>query len=278
VVDSKLDAELLQLARSAAEAAADVLLTDRPDVLTTDTKSSAVDVVTQMDRRSENLIRDAVLRVRPLDSFLGEEGGASTGSSGVTWLVDPLDGTVNYLYDFPIWAVSIAAEVDGLTRVGVVVVPRLGQTFWATRDAGAFCNDRGAIRQLRVSNPVTLSQSLVATGFGYRRGRRAMQSRALVGVLPNVRDIRRAGAAAVDLCFVASGRVDAYFERGLSPWDVAAGALIATEAGAIVVPPDNSFASDALYFAAAPSIAVELADLLQRVGAYDLDLPDDVDV
>jgi myo-inositol-1(or 4)-monophosphatase len=272
-----LDQQLLPVARKAALVAARLLVNERPEVLQTESKSSLVDIVTDMDRRSETAIRDVLARQRPDDSILGEEGGASEGTSGVTWIVDPLDGTVNYLYDQPSWAVSIAAEYEGLARVGVVAVPMLGLTFFATRGTGAYLDEDGVVAQIGVSAATDVSQSLVATGFGYKRGRRGSQVRALVDILPNVRDIRRLGAAAVDLCFVASGRVDAYFERGLSPWDVAAGALIATEAGAVVEPADDSYATDKLYFAAAPGIAAEFKDLLLRAGAQWPDLSDNFD-
>jgi myo-inositol-1(or 4)-monophosphatase len=154
----------------------------------------------------------------------------------------------------------------------------LGLTFWATRGTGAYVDQDGVVSEVKVSGATDLAQSLVATGFGYKRGRRATQVRALVDIVPNVRDIRRMGAAAIDLCFVASGRVDGYFERGLAPWDVAAGALIATEAGAVVEPADDSFATDRLYFAAAPGIAADLKELLMRAGAHWPDLSDDYDI
>jgi len=270
------DTDLLEIAQEAAAAAAAVLFEQRPTVLLTESKSSLVDIVTDMDKRSESIIRDVLARRRPHDAVLGEEGGATSGSSEVTWVVDPLDGTVNYLYDRSSWAVSIAAEVDGLTRVGVVAAPALGVTYWATRGGGSFADYRGTVQQLH-ANPVTdLAQSLIATGFGYRRGRRAMQARVLPQVLPNVRDIRRAGAAAIDLCAVAHGRVDGYFERGLAPWDVAAGALIAAEAGAVVRPRDDNYATDRMYFAAAPGIADALYELLMTADADGDDLADDV--
>ena len=271
-----LDHELLAVALNASTVASRILLDERPAELSTDTKTSSVDVVTEMDRRSERAIREYIAAHRPGDAVLGEEGGATAGSSGVTWIVDPLDGTVNYLYDLPQWAVSIAAEVAGVTRVGVVAVPRLDEVFWASIGQGAFCTKASRDHSLNVSAVSDLALSLVATGFAYTRGRRATQARGLVGVVPNVRDIRRAGAASVDLCHVAAGKVDAYFEKGLQPWDVAAGALIAREAGAIVVP-DHSYAFDEVYVAAAPGIASDLLDLLAGAGAFDADLPDDFD-
>jgi len=165
--------------------------------------------------------------VRPHDAFLGEEEGSSTGTSAVRWVIDPIDGTVNYLYDLPDWAVSIAAEIDGETVVGVIEIPRRGETYTAVKGGGAFLNGV----PLRCSGETTLAQALIATGFGYARERRAYQAQVLTGVLPNVRDIRRGGACSVDLCAVASGRVDGYYERGVQAWDIAAGRLLVTEAG-----------------------------------------------
>ena len=228
---------LLALARSAARAAAGMLAErrpagpqGRPDVAST--KSSPTDVVTEMDRAAEAMITERILAERPGDAILGEEGGES-GHGRVRWIIDPLDGTVNYLYGLPDWAVSIAAEVDGAIVAGVVAVPRHREVFTAVAGQGSWLHPDGAPAvPLRCTGGVPLSSALVATGFGYARARRVVQGEVVAVVLPRVRDIRRGGSCAVDLCSVATGRVDAYYERGVNYWDWAAGGLIATEAGA----------------------------------------------
>ena len=198
-----------------------------------------------MDRRSEALITEWIRAIRPGDTVLGEEGGQTLGgpraadSAGdgtpVRWVVDPLDGTVNYLYGLPDWAVSIAAEVDGMIVAGVVEVPRFGETFTAVAGQGAWLRrGENEAASLHCNSGVALSQALVGTGFGYDSGRRQVQGEVVAALLPYVRDIRRGGSAAVDLCSVAAGRLDAFFERGLNYWDYAAGGLIAREAGAQV--------------------------------------------
>jgi myo-inositol-1(or 4)-monophosphatase len=227
------------------------------------TKSSATDMVTEMDRAAEALITSALAERRPDDGLLGEEGSQRAGTSGVRWLIDPLDGTTNYLYAFPAFAVSIAAEVDGAVAVGVVRDPLHDETFAAVRGEGAFCNDR----RLAVGGPPTLATALVATGFAYTPERRAHQARVLTHVLPAVRDIRRAGSAALDLCAVAMGRVDAYYERGMGPWDFAAGAFIAHEAGAWVGDLDGGPPSTDIVLAAPPHLAAPLRDLLRKAEA-----------
>lgn len=223
---------LLALALEAAAAAGELLLeglSEAPRQVTT--KTSLTDMVSELDRTSEDLIARTILAARPGDAILGEEGGLTgPGTSGVRWVVDPLDGTTNYLYRFPAWAVSIAAERDGEVVAGVVNDPTHGETFSAVKGGGAWCNDR----TLQVEGAPTLAMALVGTGFGYDAKTRARQGAELARVLPLVRDVRRAGAAALDLCWVAAGRLDAYFERGLQPWDLAAGMLVAREAGAVV--------------------------------------------
>jgi myo-inositol-1(or 4)-monophosphatase len=222
---------LLQLALGLAAQAAVLVRDGRRDALSDiDTKSSPTDMVTAMDRASERLIVDGIGAVRPDDGFIGEEGTTTAGATGVQWLIDPIDGTTNYVYDFPGAAVSIAARIDGVLAVGVVVDLALDCTYTARRGHGAHCN--GEVIRVRPSPP--LDQALVATGFGFRAERRAAQAELLLHVLPAVRDIRRRGSCALDLCMLAAGQVDAYYERGLGPWDFAAGALIAREAGATV--------------------------------------------
>ncbi|MHB1613307.1 MAG: inositol monophosphatase family protein [Actinomycetes bacterium] len=254
---------LLDLAIRAARLAGAVLLDERPaGLVAAGTKSSPTDVVTEMDRRSERLIIDTILAERPGDAVLGEEGGALAGHTAVTWVVDPLDGTVNYLYGLVPWAVSIAAQSGGRTVAGVVHVPGAGHTFTAVLGGGAYLDEHRLQRR-----PVArLDQALVATGFGYRTEDRAEQARVLAGVLPVVRDIRRAGAASVDLCAVAAGWVDAYYERGLQPWDHGAGALVVSEAGGRVGDLHGGPPGQAMVLAAPLGLYDQLAELLVRLG------------
>ena len=263
-------AELLALAQSIAlEAGALVLDARRGVVEVADRKSSPVDVVTQVDRDAESLIRGLLAEARPQDGFFGEESAGTTGTSGLTWVVDPIDGTVNFLYGIPHYAVSIAVvegDADPQTwraLAGAVVNPASGELFTARAGGGAHLHDR----PLRVNPAVELSHALVATGFAYRAETRSEQGAAVARLLPLVRDIRRMGTASLDLCAVASGRVDAYFERTLSPWDHAAGALIAAEAGAIVSGVPGARGDHRFLLAAAPGLAAALDSLLIEVGA-----------
>lgn len=256
--------ELAQLAEKIALEAGRLIVSRRDEgVDVADTKTSPTDVVTRADRESERFIRDSVLAARPHDAVLGEEDGEISGTSGVTWVIDPIDGTVNYLYGIPLYAVSIAAEYDGRAVAGVVVNP-VGQETWVgVRGSGAFLDGRA----LRVNDTQRLSDALVATGFGYLQPRRTKQAEVLRAVLPRVRDIRRAGVAAVDLCWLASGRVDACYERGLNRWDIAAGLLIAEEAGAVVGGLHGAAPSEELVIASAPALFDDLHDLLAQSGA-----------
>jgi myo-inositol-1(or 4)-monophosphatase len=263
-----MEHELLEVAWTAARAAGDLLMAGRSASLVVTTKSTRTDVVTQMDTAAEELVVGTILASRPDDGLLGEEGADRPGRTGVRWVVDPLDGTVNYLYGLPGWAVSVAAEVDGITEVGVVDIPMYGETFVAVRGAGAVVVRSGVVRSPVPGSPPSLAQSLVATGFGYARERRAAQARSLADVLPEVRDIRRAGAAAVDLCWAADGRVDCYYERGLNPWDLAAGLLVATEAGLAAGGPPGMPASGELVWLAPHDLAEEFSALLARAGAH----------
>ena len=194
-----------------------------------DTKSSATDMVTEFDHASERLIVDRLLAARPYDGVLGEEGAAAAGSSGVHWVIDPIDGTTNFLYGLPSWGVSIAATDALGTIVGAVFVPSSGEMFAAVRGAGATLDGV----TIRAGACIELSSALVATGFGYEAERRRRQGARVAALLPHVRDIRRLGAASVDLCYVAAGRIDAYYEEGLGVWDFAAGELIARESGCL---------------------------------------------
>jgi myo-inositol-1(or 4)-monophosphatase len=264
-----LSAALTALALEAATAAAELVHDRRPDVLAVDEKSTATDHVTEMDRAAEELIRTTILRARPGDTIVGEEGGEvlGTGGDGVTWWVDPIDGTTNYVYDHPGYAVSIAAAVDGVTVAGVVADPTHARTYLATAGAGATCRTARGDRALRIPAAPPLARALVATGFGYDADRRREQGLVVAELLPAVRDIRRMGAASLDLCSVAAGRVDAYFERGLSMWDLAAGALVAQEAGARVGAIDGGPARPGSTLAAHPDLFGALCDLLAELGA-----------
>lgn len=256
--------ELLEVARRAAEQAGALLIDglDRVRALV-ETKSTSTDMVTEMDRAAESLIVDAIREARPDDAIVGEEGTAERGSSGVEWIVDPLDGTTNYLYGHPGFGVSIAAAVDGDVVAGVVADPLHGDVFTAVRGAGAQRNGQ----PISPARPASLADALVATGFSYDPEQRRRQAGVLVHLLPKVRDIRRMGAAAVDLCSVACGRVDAFYERGLARWDYAAGALVAAESGASVGDLDGGMASSAFTLAAAPAVFEPLRVELAQAGA-----------
>ena len=221
--------ELLDLALELA-AGASALMLERLDQPRSDvrTKSTATDMVTEVDKASEALIVDGIRRARPDDGILSEEGAGGGGTNGYRWVIDPIDGTTNYLYGHPGFAVSIAVELDGEAVAGVVQDPMHGEVFAATRGGGATRNGE----PIAVSEETRLGSALIATGFGYDPRRRIAQAEALARIIGSIRDVRRMGAAAVDLCSVACGRVDAYFERGLNHWDLAAGGLIAAEAGA----------------------------------------------
>ena len=274
---------LLRIAVEAAVQAGRLLASwrgaERPEVI--ETKSSPTDVVTEMDRRSEALITGWIREVRPGDAVLGEEGGQTAGGhpadqddagpgdgerpGRVRWVVDPLDGTVNYLYGLRDWAVSIAAEVDGTVVAGVVEVPRSGETFTAVAGRGAWLRRDGTAVALHCTSGVPLGQALVGTGFGYDPARRQVQGEVVAGLLPHIRDIRRGGSAAVDLCSVAAGRLDAFFERGLNYWDFAAGGLIAREAGAVVGGLAGQAESTSMAVAAGPGLYQQLDTLLTRL-------------
>ncbi|MBY8887129.1 inositol monophosphatase [Streptomyces sp. PTM05] len=261
-----LDRRLLDVALEAARRAGALLRDGRPEDLTVAaTKTSPIDVVTEMDLAAEKLITGYLAEVRPDDGLLGEEGASREGTSGVRWVIDPLDGTVNYLYGLPSWSVSIAAERDGVAVAGVVEAPMRGETYHAVRGGGAFVNDRAA--RCRPA-PQDFSQALIGTGFGYLTERRAAQAEVARQLLPQVRDIRRAGSAAIDLCDVGCGRLDGYYERGLNPWDRAAGVLFAREAGALAGGRPGSPAGDDLTVAGSPGLFEPLQALLEDLGAW----------
>ena len=266
---------LLRIAVAAAAEAGRLLASwrgdERPEVV--QTKSSPTDIVTEMDRRSEALITTRIRAHRPGDTVLGEEGGQTAGGpvgdggqpGRVRWIVDPLDGTVNYLYGLRDWAVSIAAEVDGSVVAGVVEVPRHGETFTAATGQGAWLHRGEAKLALHCSPGVPLDRALVGTGFGYDPGRRRVQGEVVAALLPFIRDIRRGGSAAVDLCSVAAGRLDAFYERGLNYWDFAAGGLIAREAGALVGGLAGRTESNSMTVAAGPGLYQQLDAFLSEL-------------
>ncbi len=249
--------ELRDLAMRVATEAGDLLASRAGLVEVAATKSSPTDVVTEMDRRSEELIRSRILAVRPADAILGEEGGQIGDAAGAParWVIDPLDGTVNYLYGLHDWAVSIGAEVGGQIVAGAVYVPQRGEMFSAHAGGGAWLESAEAGRQpLRCPAGAPLDRALVGTGFGYLAARRKVQGEVVAALLPLVRDIRRVGVASVDLCAVAAGRLDGYYERGLNYWDWAAGALVAAEAGAVVGGLNGAPVATSMAVAAGPAL------------------------
>lgn len=228
------------------------------------TKSTATDPVTVADTESEQLVRRLLAELRAGDAVLGEETGGSPGRPGtVRWVVDPIDGTVNFLYGIPAYAVSLAAQVDGVSIAGAVADICNGEVFSAALGRGATLIEGGVRRPLRCTEVTDLGMVLLGTGFGYEPRRRALQGALLAQMLPLVRDVRRFGSAALDLCQVAAGRLDAHYEHGLNVWDWAAGALIAAEAGAVVLTPSEPAG---LLLAAAPGVAGELRTVLEGLG------------
>jgi myo-inositol-1(or 4)-monophosphatase len=265
--------DLEDLAVSAARAAGSFIVQERPRRLAVlNTKSSVNDIVTEMDQQSEALLRRHLLSARPEDAILGEEDGASGGTSGITWVIDPIDGTVNYLYEIPAYCVSVAAVVGdagtpGRWRpvAGAICNPLSGQIFHARLGGGSSVIQGGQDTAITVNPVNVLLHSLVATGFGYRPEVRARQGEVLTAILPGIRDIRRAGSAALDLCAVACGTVDAYYESGLNPWDLAAGWVIATEAGALVSGLNDEAPGEAAVVAAGPGIHGSLLARLEAL-------------
>ena len=256
---SALLAQLLALANAAADAVAPALANPNRDDLGVDTKSSATDMVTVVDRWSEKTIVHLLLDARPDDGLVGEEGSEKPSSTGVTWIVDPIDGTTNFVRNLPGYSVSIAAQVDGVTSVGVVHDVIRDERFEATLGRGSTCNGE----TLRVSSPAELARAVLATGFSYRREVRARQADLLVDLLPEIADLRRFGGAAIDCCSVAAGRLDGYFEVGVHDWDIAAGGLLIREAGGQTI---DLRASGGPFIAAAPTI---FSELVHRVGGPD---------
>ena len=271
-------AEFRDYAADLAQQAASLILTKRAELTATEdirvhsqTKTSAVDPVTEVDTAAEAFIVDSIRRDRPNDGIIGEEGADVASRSGVSWVVDPIDGTVNFMYGLGEYAVSIGAMVDGQYVAGAVINVVKGTLYAAAVGHGATVTYRdGTSTSLRCRRETDPRLSLVATGFGYTETRRSGQARILQQLLPQVRDIRRMGSAALDLCRVAEGTVDAYYEHGVKIWDVAAGIVIAREAGAQVCVP-KEWAKNAdrgtLVWAASADLAPAFERLLASAGA-----------
>jgi myo-inositol-1(or 4)-monophosphatase len=256
-------ADLAAVSLECAQAAASVLVEGLGgQAESVSTKTSSTDMVSDVDRESERAVARVLAEKRPDDGVLGEEGTSRPGTTGVRWVVDPLDGTTNFLFGIPQWCVSVAAVVDGSTAVGIVVDPSRQETWAAVRGWGSRRN--GVACQV-ASGRSDLATALVATGFGYRAARREWQGSVVARVLPKVRDIRRFGSAALDLSWTAGGRYDTYYEWGLNPWDLEAGSLICAEAGGCVeVLPGR------LIVATTAELFSPFCDLLAQSGAMDV--------
>jgi len=235
----------------------------------TSTKTSAVDPVTAVDKAAEQRITERLREARPDDGIVGEEGANIAGTTGIDWVVDPIDGTVNFLYGLPVYAVSLGVAVNGELTAGAVINVANGDVYAAAVGCGAFVERQEKRTALRASRAQDTETALVATGFSYNANWRGKQAEMLRKILPNVRDIRRLGSAALDLCHVAEGRVDAYYEHATHPWDYAAGAVIAAEAGATVRHPGLADRAEigAPLIAAAPGLWDSLYELLETAGA-----------
>lgn len=260
-------AELAEIAVELAGRAATLALRHQAAGLSVSTKSAVTDVVTDADRAVEEFLRTALGKLRPGDSILGEEGGAADhAGSQVRWLLDPIDGTVNFVLGLPYYSVSIAAQLDGRTVAGCVMNPASGDVFHAAAGYGAFLGDR------RLSGPrsVPLEQAVVATGFSYQPARRARQGRAAGELLAHVGNLRRLGSAALDLCALAAGWIDLYYEGPLNEWDFAAGLLIAAEAGVATSGLRGRPAGPELVVGAHPEQAAEFCQLLTTIGVADI--------
>jgi myo-inositol-1(or 4)-monophosphatase len=255
--------ELLALASDLALVAGRLHADGRRRALTIETKSSPTDLVSQVDKAAERLIVDRLRSERPDDGVLGEEGTSREGTSGLRWVVDPLDGTTNYIYGYPAYCVSIAVEAGGDAQVGVVLDSSSGRLYRGVAGSGAVCDDRPVTSRV----PESLATALVATGFSYSSAERELEGAVVAAVLPRIRDIRRSGSAALDLCRLAAGEVDAYWELDLSPWDFAAGVLIAREAGAEVLLAPSAGGKGRAVVGAHPSLMPAFAELLREAGA-----------
>lgn len=251
--------ELRSIAEQLARAAGDMALAGRKsgDVTAT-TKSSPTDMVTQYDKASEDMITAGLRELRPDDGIVGEEGASRDGTSGITWHIDPIDGTSNFYFDIPMWAVSIGAVDEQGPIAGAVYAPALGDMFTAARGDGATLNGN----RISVRENTLLSDALVCTGFSYHVNQREMHAKRVATMVGQIRDIRRFGAAAIDLCFVACGRLDAYFEEHLNSWDLIAGQVIATEAGALVTNYSGDAVTPQEVLASQPGVQKALIQLI----------------
>jgi len=256
-------ASLATLAVHLATGAAAHVLTARGSDLEVDSKSTATDLVTASDRASERWLVEQILAARPEDGVVGEEGASRSGTSGVHWILDPIDGTVNFVLGLPNYAVSVAAAVHGVVVAGAVCNVESGEVFHAVAGGGAFLGDR----RLQGPRAIPLSRAVIGTGFGYDAARRERQIKVVAQLLPRIADIRRLGAASLDLCAVAAGRLDGYFEAGLNEWDYAAGALIAREAGCELTGLHGRAADGQLTAVAGTSFASEFFALLEELDA-----------
>ena len=257
-------AALVVLATQAARAAARVHRDGLGRVQRIDTKSTATDVVTEVDREAERVVVDVILASRPDDAILAEEATQVSGRTGVRWIVDPLDGTTNYIYRYPAFGVSIGVEVDGELAGGVVHDTARDRVYTGIVGAGAACN--GA--PIRVRDHADLATALTGTGFQPQPERRARQGEVLARVLPRVRDVRRGGSAAIDLCCVASGQLEAFYEAGLAEWDMAAGTAIVRAAGGVVRVFPKPAPPAPLIVAAGPRLVDALEQVLRDAGAF----------
>jgi len=260
---ASLGSELRQIAESLAREAGDMALRGRKSgPLTATTKSSPIDMVTKYDKASEAMITAGLSQIRPDDAIIGEEGASTQGTSGITWHIDPIDGTTNFYFDLPMWAVSIGAVDEHGPLAGAVYVPALGEMFSGSRGEGSTVNGQ----PIKVRDNNDISDALVCTGYSYRISEREVHAKRVADIVMKVRDIRRFGAAAVDLCFVACGRLDAYFEEHLHSWDLVAGQVIATEAGAIITDYVGNTVRPAQVLAATPGIHADLIHLIATSG------------
>lgn len=261
---TELASSLRDVAERLARAAGDMALAGRRSgTPTAGTKSSPTDMVTQYDTASEAMITAGLAELRPLDAIVGEEGASRSGTSGITWHIDPIDGTSNFFFDIPMWAVSIGAVDEHGPLAGAVYAPALSEMFTGARGQGATLNGR----RVSCRDNAVLTDALVCTGYSYRAHERAHHARRVANMVTEIRDIRRFGAAAIDLCFVACGRYDAYFEEHLHSWDLVAGQVIATEAGALVTDYTGGQVTPRQVLAAAPGIQRALIELISRAGA-----------
>jgi myo-inositol-1(or 4)-monophosphatase len=253
------DQQLCDFAARMAQAAGDLVGGALQNVRTIDTKSSGTDFVTEMDRAAEALLLSMIDAERPDDGILGEEGSSRPGTSGIRWVVDPIDGTTNYVYRHPLFSVSVGCERNGIGVAGAVAVPMLRELFTGWLGGGAYCNGK----PIKVTDETVLSKTLVGTGFAYLPEPRAAQGRRLAALLGDIGEMRRGGSAAIDLCFVAAARLDAYYQDGLQPWDECAGLVIAAEAGASIT---RLAMSEEVLLVSNPGVHDQLADRLIAIG------------